>query len=84
MKNVWKGASEIPRYKHDCDKCVYLGQHENYDLYYCEQSGLPTVICRWGNNGCDYHSGLYANYEESVTGYRLTIQMLQDKINGKF
>ncbi len=60
-------------YEHDCDKCVYLGcdeedlSHERiskgeagkrYDLYFCKQGAIPTVIVRYGDNGEDYLSGL--------------------------
>lgn len=48
-----------PRFQHDCDNCIYLGQHEEYDLYYCTQGGdWPTVIARYGDEGSEYTSGL--------------------------
>ena len=47
-----------PRYEHDCSNCTYLGQYEEYDLYYCEQMGWPTVICRYGSDGPEYNSGM--------------------------
>jgi hypothetical protein len=47
-----------PRYDHDCDACVYLGQYEQYDLYYCP--GEPTIVCRYSSDGPDYRSGLDA------------------------
>lgn len=49
-----------PRYKHDCKRCVFLGRHERYDLYFCDQGGgLPTVIARYSSDGPDYISGLH-------------------------
>lgn len=45
------------RHQHDCDKCISLGEHNEYDLYYCEQGGLPTVIARFGPEG-EYKSGM--------------------------
>lgn len=45
------------RYHHDCDQCVSLGHFHEYDLYYCPQDGMPTVIARYGNAG-QYRSGL--------------------------
>lgn len=34
-----------PRYEHYCTECFFLGQHENFDLYYCEQGRKrPTVL----------------------------------------
>ena len=47
---------EKPRYEHDCNTCVFLGQWKEYDLYYC--SGEPTVVARWSDEGGDYNSGI--------------------------
>lgn len=50
--------SEQPRYAHDCAACVWLGQMDVYDLYFCLQGGgLPTVIARYGHEGA-YKSGM--------------------------
>lgn len=49
-----------PLFRHDCDKCDFLGRYsENnsvYDLYFC--STTPTVIARYGNDGAEYTSGM--------------------------
>lgn len=46
-----------PRYEHDCDRCVYLGQHQEHDLYYCEQDAAGrTLVARYGSDGSDYYS----------------------------
>jgi hypothetical protein len=47
-----------PWYKHDCTNCTFLGQFEEYDLYYCPQGNIPTVIARFSDDGPDYTSGL--------------------------
>lgn len=61
-----------PNFKHDCEKCVFLGEHSNYidsngkiiskqicDLYVCPQDGRgPTVVVRFSDDGADYKSGL--------------------------
>jgi hypothetical protein len=52
------GQAEGPRYQHDCDKCAFLGQDANYDLYFCSQGSLPTVIARYGDDAQEYMSGL--------------------------
>lgn len=45
-----------PRYKHDCTKCVFLGQHHEYDLYFC--TGVErTPVVRRGDDPEDYVSG---------------------------
>jgi hypothetical protein len=45
-----------PRYEHDCTDCVYLGQHSEYDLYWCPQRtlGYPTLIARYASVGQKY------------------------------
>lgn len=59
---------EKPQYKHNCDKCRFLGPHEDLDLYFCLQGGgLPTVIARYGDNEPDYKSGLHtADYDDDL------------------
>ena len=55
---------DTPQYKHDCDRCVFLGIYTNTmkgreresDLYYC--AGEPTAIERYGDDGPNYYSGL--------------------------
>lgn len=52
-------TEQSPRFAHDCEKCIFLGQYKEYDLYFCKQGGChPTVIARYGNEGCEYCSGL--------------------------
>ena len=47
------------RYKHDCDRCIYLGRWDEYDLYFCADDLLgPTVVARYSSHGPDYASGL--------------------------
>ncbi len=62
-----QGANEMPipgsqqptmRFKHDCDKCIPLGQQGLYDLYYHPSFSTQTVIARYGNEGPDYKSGI--------------------------
>lgn len=43
-------------YKHDCDKCVFLGHYHEHDLYVCPNG--PTVLGRFGDIGYEYLSGL--------------------------
>jgi hypothetical protein len=49
-----------PRYVHDCTDCVYLGEHEHYDLYVCKvrtlMAPIPTLIARFSSDGPDYTS----------------------------
>lgn len=47
-----------PVYTHDSDCCSYLGRFGDYDLYYCPQGNIPTVIMRFGDEGPMYYSGM--------------------------
>jgi len=52
-----------PIYQHDCESCSFLGSMTSgeceYDLYYANHGGIPdTVIARFGNDGCEYSSGM--------------------------
>lgn len=42
------------RFKHDCDKCKFLGHYIDYDVYFCSE----TVVCRFGDEGHQYTSEL--------------------------
>lgn len=55
-------SSDKPLHVHDCDNCLYLGSHardtrHTWDLYYCDQMGVPTYVARWGNDD-KYDSGI--------------------------
>ena len=42
-----EGSEDVgPSFKHDCDKCLFLGHYDGHDLYYCAQQLTPTVIAR--------------------------------------
>lgn len=54
-------TSDKPRFKHDCDRCVFLGKYDphgggSYDLYFCADDGGGTVVARYDNHGADYTS----------------------------
>jgi hypothetical protein len=48
----------MPRYTHDCDTCQYLGEYEEFDLYYCPRANRGSVIARYGNGGPEYASSM--------------------------
>ena len=48
----------MTKFEHDCDTCIHLGGDDEYDFYFCEQAGLPTVIARYNDNPADYLSGM--------------------------
>ena len=56
------------RYIHDCQKCIFLGQFNEFDLYFCGGTAYNTVIARYGDDGPDYLSGMFSidpNLEEA-------------------
>jgi hypothetical protein len=57
-KMVELGLLPKPLYTHDCESCLYLGQYEDKDLYYCSGGFTNTVIARYGNDGPEYMSGM--------------------------
>lgn len=59
---------EAPRYEHDCQKCEFLGQYKEYDLYFCPNE--PTIIARYSDEGGDYGSGLVFGVTSDKGCYR--------------
>ena len=54
-------ADAKPRYQHDCEECVFLGQyahHHVFDLYVCPRDNGLGICCiaRWDSNGASYSS----------------------------
>lgn len=45
-----------PRYEHDCRSCLFLGQYQKFDLYFCPKD--PTIIARYSSDPSCYHSGI--------------------------
>jgi hypothetical protein len=49
--------ADQPRYAHDCERCSFLGQMDEHDVYYCPQDGtLPTIVFRWADEPAEYRS----------------------------
>jgi hypothetical protein len=75
-----------PRFTHDCSACVFLGQSDEYDLWWCpDREGtageLASVILRHADDGPEYYSshppGAFAGAEE-------VLQQKADHANGVF
>jgi hypothetical protein len=45
-----------PRFIHDCKSCLYLGRHEEYDMWFCPTCDEGTLIARYDNEGGEYAS----------------------------
>lgn len=63
-------------YTHDCDACIFLGNHVDelsctYDLYYCPDG---TLIARHSNEGPDYYSLPVDMVAEKIKSGRTTIE----------
>jgi hypothetical protein len=55
------------QFVHDCKKCSFLGHFYDEDVYYCEQSGRPTLLFRDGDEGHRYESYPYAVHRTLLT-----------------
>lgn len=50
----------IPQFKHNCDKCVLIGQIKDYlDIYKCAWDKYITALARFSDNELDYNSGSF-------------------------
>lgn len=63
--NEMKLPTERPRFRHDCERCTFLGRFVSEDLpagcdlYFCLQvADFPTVLARTSDNPLSYISGL--------------------------
>jgi hypothetical protein len=63
-KAIDKAILPATRYDHDCEACTFLGQYNQYDLYYCHSE--PTVIARYANEGAAYTSGLSSDHHALI------------------
>lgn len=45
-----RSSTEVSRYEHDCDACIFMGWHfGKYDLYFCPND--KSLIARRGPDG---------------------------------
>jgi hypothetical protein len=64
------------RFTHDCDNCEFLGQFNEYDLYYCEDAFEPTVVARYGDDGPEYTSGIHSSNPALVEARSRALQVM--------
>lgn len=52
------GSLNTKRYIHDCINCTFLGNFQQYDIYFCKQteSWKSSLIARYGSEGSQYAS----------------------------
>lgn len=74
----------IPMYKHNScyAECFYLGQMDQFDLYYQREFDNHTVVARFGDNDYDYHIGLNSPLESLKEAQRRAIDKGFIKKNG--
>lgn len=60
---------KLPEHLHHCTHCVFLGNYNGQDLYYCEGWGpTPTVMARYGDSPDEYVSGLARARHVTMSG----------------
>ena len=68
--------NSLPRWKHDCEVCRFLGTMDNYDLYH-HPGNLPVVIARFGDDGASYHAALGISTNPQIIEARKRAKMLK-------
>lgn len=56
-----------PKFKHDCDRCKFLGHVYGCDMYSCPAE-LGTVLVRYGNDGPEYSSCILSVMKNVMKG----------------
>jgi len=48
-----------PRFTHDCETCIFIGQTATHDFYACRGDDIPniTLLARYGDAAEEYSSG---------------------------
>lgn len=82
LKNrVFAWEDTIPIHKHDCIECEFLGTYPDhrhyYDLYYCDQAGIPTFIARWGDES-KYYSGMSSVPQNNALSVAFARKIMKD------
>ena len=54
--------TDMPRFRHDCSRCHFLGHFDGRDLYTCLGAREKTVIARHADEGPQYASGMDFSY----------------------
>ena len=46
----------MPRFTHDCDHCIFVGQFGTADGYVCIGKTDTSVVLRYGSDGPEYQA----------------------------
>lgn len=49
-------STPAPAYRHDCEKCVFLGSSDGNDLYFCPSALGGSVLARYSSKPHEYAS----------------------------
>lgn len=65
-----------PKFENSSEARVFLAHFQEHDLYFDPQTGVPTIIARFGDEGPDYISGLHLAASNPVIaeGRRLAVE----------
>jgi len=63
------------RWKHYCEDCVFTGIWKEYDLYTCDEGNRITVLARYGDEDCQFKSGIHAIHGEKALEMSLVAAM---------
>lgn len=66
-----------PRYKHDCENCIFIGHRNENDIYLCMTSDGVDFVARYGNEGGKNYSTFLYNRE-----WLLNILGIMDRNSG--
>ena len=55
--NAMKSAG-IPRWKHDCTQCQFVGRRRFEDVYICDKDNFIEVVIRTSSEGAGYWSSV--------------------------
>ena len=60
----------MPKFKHDCKNCRFLGTFFDHDVYICEQPEIlgSSIIARYGDAGPEYASHPLKSLKDSLMG----------------
>jgi hypothetical protein len=78
-------TTEMPKFKHDCDECKFLGTFKDADLYVCPETERvrkacgDTFITRYSDDAWDYSSYDETSLKVFEELYKNPANVLQEK-----
>lgn len=74
-------------WRHDCTRCIPLGTHTFYDLYFCPGILGGSVLARYGHDAPAYASGpvdvlLHAGWDRREPDHPLVVAITRAREKG--